>query len=592
MVSASDLASRFACPLVAAGIFASSAATAPLSTTALVTGIGGAVFGLVAGALASRPAVRTRASAIAATVTVTAAGQTHVSAAYPALVCVFAIVLLACLRAGRRSEGQRFALDPARSRPLPRAVLAVHGAAFAAVAAALVVTIPPLGAMVEARIVRLIGGSMGRTTGFSSTLRLGSMAGMLQSDVVVMRIEGAQPEYLRGAVYDHYEARMWTSTEGDAHRRSVVADARKAHSATRITIARETSFVRREARWFLPANACALGTPPGRVAIDDNAVAHPEPATAPTAIWYSTEACTPEAPVAARRADLDVPSRLRPTLDAIATEWTLGAGTDREKLRAIEEHLRTFQYVIDAARETHADPIVHFLTEDRRGHCELFASSFALLARTRGIPTRVVTGYHVGESNALGGYAVVRERNAHAWVEAWVDGRWRAWDPTPVADGVGPRPGRMEQLVDWLGWKLGGLWTDLADRSLFEIGGALTVVVLVLLFVRWFLARLRARREDAEMLAGDRPLPSFGALESALANRGHTRDAAEPIERFARRVAALSDPWAADVAAAIADYAALRYGNVGREPAVAHALGEARAAVEANRGRPLDGASA
>ncbi|MCC7145375.1 MAG: transglutaminase domain-containing protein [Phycisphaeraceae bacterium] len=82
-----------------------------------------------------------------------------------------------------------------------------------------------------------------------------------------------------------------------------------------------------------------------------------------------------------------------------------------------------------------SEPITEFLFTSRQGHCELFASALAGLARSIGLRARVVTGYLVSEYNPVGEYFVVRESDAHAWVE--VDcGRagWRTFDATPAAE--------------------------------------------------------------------------------------------------------------------------------------------------------------
>ena len=81
-----------------------------------------------------------------------------------------------------------------------------------------------------------------------------------------------------------------------------------------------------------------------------------------------------------------------------------------------------------------SDPIDTFLFDSKRGYCEYFASSFALLLRTAGVPSRLVGGYLGGEYNALGGYYLVGEDLAHVWVEALDDqGDWQRIDPSRLA---------------------------------------------------------------------------------------------------------------------------------------------------------------
>ena len=104
--------------------------------------------------------------------------------------------------------------------------------------------------------------------------------------------------------------------------------------------------------------------------------------------------------------------------------------------RALEQHLQTaFAYSLTHRPRGERDPIVEFLTTDRQGHCELFASALAAMTRSLGMKARVVTGFRASEYNGIGGYYVVRERNAHAWTEVDCgDKGWQVFDGTPPSD--------------------------------------------------------------------------------------------------------------------------------------------------------------
>jgi transglutaminase-like putative cysteine protease len=85
-----------------------------------------------------------------------------------------------------------------------------------------------------------------------------------------------------------------------------------------------------------------------------------------------------------------------------------------------------------------------FLFDSKRGFCENFAGSFALLMRTAGIPARIVTGYQGGEYNKVGNYLIVRQSDAHAWTEVWIkNSGWVRIDPTAAVS-----PSRIEQGLD------------------------------------------------------------------------------------------------------------------------------------------------
>jgi transglutaminase-like putative cysteine protease len=85
-----------------------------------------------------------------------------------------------------------------------------------------------------------------------------------------------------------------------------------------------------------------------------------------------------------------------------------------------------------------------FLFGSRRGFCEHYAGSFALLMRAAGIPARIVTGYQGGEYNRVGNYLIVRQSDAHAWTEVWIENQgWLRVDPTAAVS-----PDRIEQGID------------------------------------------------------------------------------------------------------------------------------------------------
>jgi hypothetical protein len=87
------------------------------------------------------------------------------------------------------------------------------------------------------------------------------------------------------------------------------------------------------------------------------------------------------------------------------------------------------------------DPVDEFLFKTKRGFCEHYATSFVYLMRAAGVPARIVTGYQGGELNPNGNYLIVRQSDAHAWAEVWLEGRgWVRVDPTAAVS-----PERIEQ---------------------------------------------------------------------------------------------------------------------------------------------------
>ena len=97
-------------------------------------------------------------------------------------------------------------------------------------------------------------------------------------------------------------------------------------------------------------------------------------------------------------------------------------------------HLQAgYRYTLSPGAFRTADPVAEFLFEKKAGYCEYFASAAVLLLRLQGVPARFVKGLSVGpQTDQGGGLHVVRESDAHAWVEAWIPGEgWVEADPTP-----------------------------------------------------------------------------------------------------------------------------------------------------------------
>ncbi len=139
---------------------------------------------------------------------------------------------------------------------------------------------------------------------------------------------------------------------------------------------------------------------------------------------------------------LQLPARVDRRVVELAQQITVGAGTDYDKASAIELYLRThYGYSLQMASTPPPDPLAYFLFERKEGHCEYFASAMAVMLRTLGIPARIVNGFRGGEYNDLTGSYIVRGRDAHSWVEAYIPGyAWVSFDPTPPD----PTPGTGE----------------------------------------------------------------------------------------------------------------------------------------------------
>jgi transglutaminase-like putative cysteine protease len=173
---------------------------------------------------------------------------------------------------------------------------------------------------------------------------------------------------------------------------------------------------------------------------------------------------------------LDLPP-LDTRIYLLAREWS-GSGPPLAQALRIQGHLRRdFKYALEGPDQPVPDPLSDFLFVRKEGYCEYFASAMAVMLRAQGIPSRVATGFQSGYFNDVSGLYVVRASDAHAWVEAWIEGLgWTTFDPTPAAAGTNRASlfSRLNMYVDamdhaWQEWVVSyDLSHQLAMAARFE----------------------------------------------------------------------------------------------------------------------------
>jgi protein-glutamine gamma-glutamyltransferase len=287
--------------------------------------------------------------------------------------------------------------------------------------------------------------------------------------------------------------------------------------------------------------------------------------------------------------DTDLPNGLNPRTrtwaELLAGDprfTSLAPGPRAEALAAaLLEHIRTqdFTYTLTPGRygESSPDVIDEFWLDRRLGFCEHFASAFVVVMRAMGVPARIVTGFQGWDAEPQDGYYVVRNANAHAWAEYWVEGRgWVRSDPTAavapnrVIQGLAlrPEPGVIGQFNPTLwramrnGWEtLDNRWQqlvlnysrdnqfDLLKKMGFEradwtaLGQALAIVILVLAvagagWIRWSgrphdaWSRQRARIASLLAPAGVAITPHESPAAWARALRRQHGQKAEPAAQW------------------------------------------------------------
>lgn len=154
---------------------------------------------------------------------------------------------------------------------------------------------------------------------------------------------------------------------------------------------------------------------------------------------------TGDLPQTQLRTDTALPAERNPRTRLLAETLRAQYPDTREMVDAVLRMFREqeYFYTLEPPR-LEADSIDDFLFNTRRGFCEHFASAFTGLMRAAGVPARIVAGYQGGQYNPMGDYLIVRQSDAHAWSEVWIEGSgWVRVDPTAAV-----APQRIEQGLD------------------------------------------------------------------------------------------------------------------------------------------------
>jgi len=208
-------------------------------------------------------------------------------------------------------------------------------------------------------------------------------------------------------------------------------------------------------RWWFALDTPAQSPDANVLLTYDNQLLGAEPLTEPVSFdvlsYTRTRALEPLGAFG-RQQDTNLPPGANPRAVELAQTLRQRAGSDADFVQATLDYLRTGGFVYTLTPQAlGADAVDDFLFDTRAGFCGHYASAFVTLMRAASVPARVVTGYLGGEWNPIGGYFVVRQSDAHAWAEVWLQGRgWTRVDPTAVVAPERLRRGVFDLLPDAL----------------------------------------------------------------------------------------------------------------------------------------------
>jgi transglutaminase-like putative cysteine protease len=432
-------------------------------------------------------------------------------------------------------------------------------------------------------------------TGLSDSMSPGLISRLSQSDAIAFRVKfrkgvpARRQLYWRGPVFWQFDGLTWRAGEYRSF-------GRLDFEANVDPYDYEVTLEPHNHNWLFALERAAT-LPPGANITVDNTLISRLPVRA--RVRYEMRSYANLATRGSNQPDeirrgLQLPRGFNPKARELAQSWAGSIDSDAAIAQKALSYFREQQFVYTLEPPLLGrNSVDEFLFDTKQGFCEHYASSFAFLLRAAGVPARVVTGYQGGEINPVDEYMIVRQSDAHAWVEAWLKGSgWVRFDPTAAASPVrvesgvaaavpstDPLPLLARTSMRWLlearyNWEaLANKWNQLVlgynpERQrefLTRVGMsepswenmALTlfwgVCGLLGLLTAWLLRRMRTL-DPVQRL--------WLRFCARLAKKGSPRAAHEGPVDFVERTAARHPGEAERIRAIGARYIALRYGEL------------------------------
>jgi hypothetical protein len=335
-----------------------------------------------------------------------------------------------------------------------------------------------------------------RPTGLAlqSEITLERRGRMPDTERLLMEVRGSRPEKLRTMVLDAFDGVHWKTSRAleQARLKLIPPKPEEIMRSTEITLLQPL-------RPFLPAPAGIRSVEGANPQVLGGWMLRGDGKEGATlTLRHEGREQLPQEP-APDAALASLPEELRAELRPLALEVTRGATTPRARAEALERWFRdNFQYSLSVDLSGEGSPLAVLVRERRPAWCVYFASAMAAMLRSVEVPARLAGGFVPQEENPFSGAFLVRERDAHAWVEVYLEeeGRFVAFDPTPWQSRdalLAPQArGRVSAALQAFA-SLFRRWTSSVLSSPLEV---LAVLALIGGPVWWRL-RARGRRQRA-----------------------------------------------------------------------------------------------
>jgi hypothetical protein len=389
-----------------------------------------------------------------------------------------------------------------------------------------------------------------RTNPFKAQTSIGQIGQLKASDQILFRIEVADdqpvPRFLQEAVYDLPFETSWSVMDGAFEQQDHVDDfvwdiAPRQFSDTLVDVYHE-----------FKGEKDLIPLPPGTTRIQDLPALNIQ-----KSIYGVVQGLdlvpSPRYQVMYRpgenqtgpptKVDLELPNAYPGLFKKIIKDNQMNPD---QPLLSLSKFFEDFRYSLFQPSDLVSSPLEDFLLHRKAGHCEFFASTTVMLLREMGVPARYATGYAIQEYDDFLGMYVIRQRHAHAWALAYLDGRWRAVDTTPGVwlETEAQQSTMLQPLLDTIAnvnFLFQVWWSKqkLEDYQIYLYGLAALLALILLWRISTSEQVILAREDDAAVDSDRKPKGNHSPLldlAAALESKGFSRHSGEVLADWFSRI--------------------------------------------------------
>jgi hypothetical protein len=470
-------------------------------------------------------------------------------------------------------------------KPGLRLVLAALGVCLVAIA--IIRVLPWAQIRLTQAAVHLYGTPANYYSTFSTASPLGDLEQLKLSTKTVMRVWTSQPQKLRGRVFTQFDGQVWhtstyaakmlppapsnfSSSPGLGEWLHAIPGTAFMMPAERAELSEKAGDVRTKivqevfnnGMLVAPGGILLVRLPASQLRMDAFGDLHPS-FLDPIRIYGVVSRRKDDIALAETSGPemiqncLSLPADTDPRLKEVARQLAEGAPTPEDRLQRTVNYVQNAcHYSLIVGKFHSRQPVAEFLFEKKQGYCEYFASAAALLLRLEGVPSRYVTGFNIQEGNFQGGHYLVREADAHAWIEVYLEGKgWEEADPTPEAEYVALHAdlnrGWWETAAEWLAgefvelsirlsapdWLASFHWLWHGFKALLRItfGTKIGLVLILLAALAILSARIKKRKRSLSWEGAPKiPHDALDARSAELAELMRRLDSVWARQGFAR----------------------------------------------------------